>query len=207
MSRGVEGFQHPRFAPACMRMAAFAGRHGAAEHRDKLLAGLSGRVIELGAGHGLNFAHYPVAVTEVLAVEPDDTLRARAETAAPAAPVTVTVVAGHGEDLPAPDASFDAAVASLVLCTVPDQPSALAELARVLRTDGELRFYEHVRSDRAIIGRAEDLITPLWSRVAGGCHPNRGTADAIRTAGFVIEEIQRIPFGFTHILGHARKAS
>ena len=95
---------------------------GAAEHRDELLAGLNGRVIEVGAGNGLNFRHYPAAVTEVVALEPEPYLRQRAEQATAAAPVPVTVVAGVADALPADDAVFDAGVASLVLCSVPEQP-------------------------------------------------------------------------------------
>jgi ubiquinone/menaquinone biosynthesis C-methylase UbiE len=124
------------------------------------------------------------------------------------------VVAGHATALPVDDASFDAAVASLVLCSVPDVPTALAELRRVLKPGGELRFFEHVRSDKLWFGLLEDAITPLWSRVGGGCHPNRDTAAAIRAAGFDIEELGRIyyaPLRFypsrAHILGRARPAS
>ena len=200
---GVKRFQHPCFARFYPRIADFAERQGASEHRERLLAGLVGRVIEVGAGHGLTFAHYPSTVTEVLAVEPDATLRARAEQATRAARVPIAVRAGHAEDLPAGDGSMDAAVLSLVLCTVPDQARALASIARVLRPGGELRFYEHVRSGGALAGRAQDLITPVWSLAAGGCHPNRDTETAIRAAGFVIDHLEQVPFGFPHIIGRA----
>jgi len=188
-----------------LRLSRKAERAGAAAHRHRLLADLSGRVIELGAGNGLNFKHYPETVTEVLAVEPDDVLRAHAEAAARRAPIPIRVVAGHADALPADDASFDAAVTSLVLCSVSEPPSALAGLCRVLRPGGELRFYEHVRSSRAWMGRAEDLIDPVWSRVAGGCHPNRDTLSAIREAGFEVREVQRIAFGLEHVLGRATR--
>ena len=115
------------------------------EHRRELLADLAGTVLELGAGNGLNFAHYADTVTEVAAVEPEDYLRERAEDTAAGAPVPIRVVDALADDLPFPDESFDAVVASLVLCSVPDQATALAELRRVLRPAGELRFYEHVR--------------------------------------------------------------
>lgn len=203
---GIERFQHPCFARVYPWLGDLAERKGASAHRDRLLAGLSGRVVEVGAGHGLTFPHYPAAVTELVAVEPDDTLRGRAEKAAATAPVAVTVVAGHADELPVDDSSMDAAVASLVLCTAPDPAGALAEIARVLKPGGQLRFYEHVRSPRAVFGLAEDVITPLWKRLAGGCHPNRDTAVAIRAAGFVIDEFDEVPFGFTHILGSAHKA-
>jgi SAM-dependent methyltransferase len=106
---------------------------GAAEHRAELLVGLVGRVIEVGAGTGLNFKHYPQTVTEVVALEPEPHLREVARAAATEAPVPVTVVEGTADDLPADDAAFDAGVASLVLCSVPSQPRALAELSRVIR--------------------------------------------------------------------------
>ena len=114
------------------------------EHRREALGGLSGRVFELGAGVGSNFAHYPAEVTELVAAEPEPYLRERALAAAEAAPIDVQVVDAVADDLPFEDASFDAAVACLVLCTVPDQARALAELRRVIRPGGELRFYEHV---------------------------------------------------------------
>src|SRR2546423_10625469 len=118
---------HPLFARLYTWLSRGAERAGAAEHRDENLAGLRGRVIEIGAGNGLNFAHYPPEVEEVVAVEPEPYLRARAGEAAARAPVKVTVVEGTAEQLPGADAEFDAAVVSLVLCTVPDQPNALAE--------------------------------------------------------------------------------
>jgi ubiquinone/menaquinone biosynthesis C-methylase UbiE len=208
----LEDLQHPRFARYYARLAATMDRHGAAEHRARLVAGLSGRVIEVGAGHGGNFAHYPSAVTEVLAVEPDDYLRGLAVVAAASAPVPVRVVAGHADALPAADAALDAAVTSLVLCTVPDQASALAEIHRVLAPGGQLRFYEHVRSEYRLLAALQDAVVPIWSRAAGGCHPNRDTAAAVAAAGFTLEHVER--FGFraaalapplAHVLGTARR--
>ena len=122
-------------------MSAEADERGITEEtRRRLVAGLAGRVVEVGAGNGRMFAHYPGSVAEVVAVEPDDTLRALAERAAAHAPVPVRVVDGDADHLPLPDAAADAVVTSLVLCSVPDQASALAEILRVLRRGGELRF-------------------------------------------------------------------
>ena len=128
--------RHPIWARFYARISPTMDAQGAVEHRRTLLAGLAGRVLEVGAGNGLNFAHYPPAVTEVLAVEPEPYLRGLAEVAARQAPVSVRVVDSSADALPAADASMDAAVASLVLCSVPDQARALAELHRVLRPEG-----------------------------------------------------------------------
>lgn len=205
-------FQHPRFARAYARMSVAADERGVAGHRRRLLAGARGVVIEVGAGNGRNLALYPTAVSRVVAVEPDATLRGLAEQAARTAPVHVEVVRGDADHLPVPDAVADVVVTSLVLCSVPDQASALAEIARVLRPGGELRYYEHVRSARRWIGALEDVVTPVWAVAAGGCHPNRRTADAVRAAGFAVEQEDR--FGFRplrgsppsdHVLGLARK--
>ena len=197
-----------------MRSAATAEERGATDHRRHLLEGLSGTVVEIGAGHGLNFPLYPPEVTEVLAVEPEPTLRSQAETAAQSADVPIRVLAGVADELPLRDESADAAVASLVLCTVPDQSRAFAEIRRVVRPGGELRFYEHVipRSQpKRLLFQAIDR-SGIWPAIAGGCHAARDTTGAITEAGFDIEEIER--FGFSanrfqplvpHILGTARR--
>ncbi|ALV33210.1 class I SAM-dependent methyltransferase [Streptomyces sp. CdTB01] len=207
---GRKELQHPRFARQYLKIAVESDRRGGTAHRDRLLAGLTGRMLEVGAGQGRNFRHYPDTVTEVVALEPDDTLRAVAEQAAGSSDVRVTVVPGEAAELPGKDGEFDAVVASLVLCSVTDVPAALAEIARVLRPGGELRFYEHVRSPRRWAGWLEDAITPLWSRAGGGCHPNRDTEAAIRAAGFTVTEIDRFGFSFSpflpntlHIVGTA----
>jgi SAM-dependent methyltransferase len=204
----------PRFARMYLRAAARADRRGATQHRRRLLEDLTGRVLEVGAGNGLNFAHYPATVTEVVAIEPEPTLRAIAQQAAAGAPVPVTVRDGTADALALADGEMDAAVASLVLCSVPDQARALAELHRVLRPGGELRFYEHViarcQPKRAILQLADH--SGLWPAIGGGCHPARDTGAAIEAAGFTIERRER--FGFRasalepsvpHILGIARR--
>jgi SAM-dependent methyltransferase len=205
----------PRFARMYLGAAARAEQRGATDHRRRLLAGLRGTVVEVGAGNGLNFSHYPADVAEVIAIEPEPTLRAEAERAAAEAAVSVRVLAGVADNLPLADASADAAVASLVLCSVPDQGGALGELSRVLRPGGELRFYEHViprcQPKRLMVQIADH--SRIWPTIAGGCHPARDTTAAIEAAGFEIEEIDR--FGFAaqrfepsipHILGRARGA-
>ena len=130
------GKRHPIFARVYARTSPAMDAQGALEHRRALLAGLAGRVLEVGAGNGLNFAHYPPAVTEVLAVEPEPYLRGLVQAAAGQAPVPVWVVDGTADALAVADASRDAAVASLVLCSVPGQAPALGELYLVLRPGG-----------------------------------------------------------------------
>jgi ubiquinone/menaquinone biosynthesis C-methylase UbiE len=182
-------------------------------HRDELLAGLSGRVIELGAGAGSNFAHYPTAVEQVVAVEPEPYLRERARAAAASANVPIEILDGVADRLPAANRSFDAAVACLVLCTVPDQASALAELRRVLLPGGELRFYEHVRSNRRALALSQLAVDRVfWPRAFGGCHTARDTPAAIAAAGFEVEQQRRlwvnpVPIAFpvaSHAIGRAR---
>lgn len=185
----LSAFQHPRFARMYERISIESERRGTAEHRDRTLGGLSGRVIEVGVGNGLNFAHYPTTVSEVVAIEPDDTLRGLAERAAADAPVSVKVIAGHADELPFNNETFDAAVASLVLCSVPDPHSAVTELHRVLKPGAQLRFFEHVRSANAVRGAIQDALTPIWSRIGGGCHLNRDTVATITAAGFTIDSV------------------
>ncbi|WP_419994922.1 class I SAM-dependent methyltransferase [Streptomyces boninensis] len=208
----LEPLQNPRFARQYLRMAKVADQRGAAEHRRRLVDGLAGRVLEVGAGQGRSFRHYPDAVTELVAVEPDATLREAAERAAADAAVPVTVLAGQAARLPGRDGEFDAVVVSLVLCTVGDPPAALAEIARVLRPGGELRFYEHVRARNRLGGWLEDAINPLWRRAAGGCNVNRDTGKAIAAAGFRTERLDRFGFSFSplapktaHIIGTATR--
>lgn len=205
---------HPRFARMYMRCAGGAEDRGAREHRRRLLRGLGGVVVELGAGNGLNFPHYPPEVTEVIAIEPEPTLRAAAGEAARAAPVPIRVLAGVADELPLADQSADAAVTSLVLCSVPDQAQALRELYRVLRPGGELRFYEHVIAERGPRRLMLELLdrSGIWPKLAGGCHPARDTGAAIEHAGFQMQDSERIMFAsgrfepaIPYILGLARK--
>jgi ubiquinone/menaquinone biosynthesis C-methylase UbiE len=181
-------------------------KRGTAGHRRELLARLSGRVVEVGAGNGLNFAHYPPEVTEVVAVEPEPYLRQKASDAAAEATPPIRLAEGLADRLPGSDAEFDAAVASLVLCSVPDQSRALAEIRRVLRPGGELRFYEHVRGE-GTRARLQDVANLAWPHLGAGCHPNRDTVGAIEAAGFRLERVRRFDFlgGPTapHVIGVA----
>jgi SAM-dependent methyltransferase len=200
--------EHPLFARVWARAARLVGTE---EQRRELLAGLHGRVLELGAGEGRNFALYPATVREVIAVEPEPYLRDRATRAAQAAKVPVTVIDGTADQLPVAAGSCDAAVTSLVLCTVPDQARALAALRQALAPFGELRFYEHVLADHPVTARLQRLLdhSGAWPRLGAGCHLARNTQAAIEQAGFRIEAIQTFssgprPLQVPFILGRAQ---
>jgi ubiquinone/menaquinone biosynthesis C-methylase UbiE len=209
METARDTVQHPLFARFYERLVVAREGEELHERRARLLASLSGRVLEVGAGTGVSFPLYPPTVSEVVALEPEPRLRTSAEEAAQTAPVPITVRAGLAQRIPAPDESFDAVVVSLVLCSVPDQAQALAEIRRVLRPGGELRFFEHViarNRTKAAVQRA--LEATVFPRIAGGCHPARDTAAAIRKAGFSIEDCERLPSApkqppFPFILGRA----
>ena len=203
----AETKSHPIFARFWQFISVREDEAGQSEYRKELLAGARGRAIELGAGNGRNFPHYPADVSQVVAVEPEPYLRARAVEAAERAAVPVEVVEGTDHPLPFDDESFDVAVACLVLCSVPDQQRALAELRRVLKAGGELRFYEHVvptRPRQAKLFRLADD-SGIWPKIGAGCHCSRDTGTEIERAGFQVDRVRRLSFnGLPHILGVAR---
>lgn len=163
--------------------------------RADLLAGVGGDVVEIGAGTGRNLAHYGPGVGRLVLTEPDRHMRERLAdrvAAEPPAAAAVEVVDATAERLPFADASFDAAVTTLVLCSVDDQAAALAELRRVLRPRGRLVFIEHVAADgRPRRLRWQRWVEPVWRRLAGGCRLTRRTGDAIAAAGFEVDDVVR----------------
>ncbi|MGR3874153.1 class I SAM-dependent methyltransferase [Streptomyces graminifolii] len=189
-----DAVHHPLFARYYARFSVSAeSRLGLAGVRGRLLAGLSGRVIEIGAGNGLNFAHYPGTVSEVVAIEPERNLRRLAVESALRSEVPVDVVPGAAEKLPVKSEAYDAVVLSLVLCSVRDVPRALAEVRRVLRPGGVVRFFEHGRGGgpaMAFTQRALDRT--LWPPLNGGCHLARDPVGALRDAGFELGPYRRV---------------
>lgn len=173
---------------------------GLAGLRTRLVAGLHGSVLEVGAGNGLNFDHYPSSVENVLAVEPDPYLRKHAIQAAREASVLIEVVDGTAGSLPANDRSIDGVVMSLVLCSV-DQFAALREARRVLKPGGRLHFLEHVRAETPGLNRVQRVVdATFWPAFFGGCHTNRDTVAALEQTGFTVTRLERFMFpesGFT----------
>lgn len=185
---------------------------GMAYLRSELLAPMTGEVVEVGAGNGLNFAHYPPAVIRVIAVEPEPRLRGLAAEAARQVTVSVTVASGTAERLPLPDHSVDGAVLCLVLCSITERAAALAELRRVLRPGGMLRFLEHTIADSPGLARVQRVAdATVWPLLTGGCHTATDPAGDIAAAGFVLSGVRRLRFPETgpvmpaspHVLGGA----
>jgi ubiquinone/menaquinone biosynthesis C-methylase UbiE len=185
---------HPLFARYYARVSVAAeSRWGMAGVRERLLAGLSGRVIEIGAGNGLNFSHYPGTVSEVVAIEPERRLRQLAVEAALRSEVPVDVVPGAAEALPVKSEAFDAVVISLVLCSVRDVPRALGEMRRVLRPGGVVRFFEHGRGGGPAMRFTQHALDrTVWPPLTGGCHLARDPVAALRRAGFELGPYRRV---------------
>lgn len=168
---------HPVVARLYDAVMAIPERTMLPDHREFLAADLSGRVLEIGVGTGAMFPYYEGV--ELHGIEPDPHMRAQASERANAAGLAVELSDASAESLPYEDDSFDAVVASLVFCTIPDHEAALSEVARVLEPGGEFRFLEHVRGEGRL-GQAHDALAPAWHAVAGGCHLDRNTGALFR---------------------------
>lgn len=189
------------FAATYDRMMARSERAGLAARRDALLAQATGDVLEIGGGTGANLSRYGAGVRSLVVTEPEPPMAQRLEEHIAQRRPDTRLVQASAEALPFEDASFDTAVATLVLCTVADQPQALRELRRVLRPGGRLLFIEHVRAESPKLAKWQDRLLPINVRLGHGCHCNRATLDGIRAAGFDVLEVEHgaIPHAPPHL--------
>jgi ubiquinone/menaquinone biosynthesis C-methylase UbiE len=154
--------------------------------RKALLGRATGRVLELGAGTGLNLAHYPPEARELILVEPEPAMRRRLERRLRRSDRQAVIVDASAQQLPLADRSVDTVVSTLVLCTVDQPDQALAEIARVLRPGGQLLFIEHVRAESPALAWWQDRLVEPWRRFAAGCRCNRATVELMRACGFEV---------------------
>jgi ubiquinone/menaquinone biosynthesis C-methylase UbiE len=177
---------YPRIFAALYDLSFARGeRAGMADRRRRLLAVAQGRVLEIGAGTGLNLPYYTDAVSELVLTEPEAPMARRLARRAG----DREIVTARAEALPFEDASFDTVVSTLVLCTVEDPGRALAEARRVLRPGGRLLFIEHVRAEGAL-ARWQDRLEGVWRHIGNGCHANRDTLTALAAGGFTVREVE-----------------
>lgn len=189
---------HPIVAALYDRVLAPVEHAGLGEIRTETLSLAEGNTLEIAAGNGHNLGHYPQTVSELVLAEPDPHMYSRLLQRMDEVPVGVggrppemAAIQASAEDLPFDSGSFDSVVCTLGLCTIPDPTRALSEVRRVLKPSGRYFFVEHVRSQTASSARWQDLITPLWRVVAGGCHPNRDSESLLEAVGFEMQRIER----------------
>ena len=184
-------YTHPVFAQVYRLIAAAGERGGFGRLRASVLADASGRLLILGLGPGHDLTHLPAAVTSVVAVEPDPSMRALAHGRITACPVPVTLLSADAHALPLSDSSVDAVLCACVLCSVAQPDRALAELRRVLVPGGRLLLLEHVAAPPGHwVGRLQHVLQPFWGRAAGGCSVRRDTAGAVAGAGFDVTAVR-----------------
>lgn len=175
------GFYRDQVVPRVVDVA--CGMKAAEPHRQRVCAGLTGEVLEIGFGSGHNVRHYPFSVTSVTAVEPSDVGWRKAADRVAAAPVPVQRTGLDGQSLPFPDDSFDSALSTWTLCTIPDAGAALREVRRVLRPGGRFHFVEHGLAPDAGVRQWQQRLDPVQQRLGGGCHLDRDIAGLLRAAG------------------------
>jgi ubiquinone/menaquinone biosynthesis C-methylase UbiE len=203
-SARVERFFRQRMVRNYDRLMAPLERRAFREARARLVPKAEGRVLEIGAGTGANFAFYGPEARLVVASDPEAGMLSQAASRGAAA--RVVLVAASAEALPFPDRAFDCAVATLVLCTVARPLVALAEIRRVLRPGGRVYLLEHVRSRASILGAVQDVLTPVQRVVAAGCHLNRATPLLVERAGLTLTSV-RERFAATVVEMEAERAS
>jgi SAM-dependent methyltransferase len=188
-------------------------RAGVRKHREELLKRSAGCTVEVGAGTGLNLAHYPDDLDGLVLVEPDATMRRRLDERLARRRLRARLVDAPAEQLPFPDGSVDTVVSTFVLCTVDAPDLALQEIVRVLRPDGQLLFIEHVRSDSPKLARWQDRLADPWCRFARGCRCDRATSELMVAFGLDLEDVEAAswrampPILRPLVIGRARKTA
>jgi SAM-dependent methyltransferase len=203
--------RHPVYSVVYSGIAVLGEWTGYGRRREGVLSEARGRLLIVGLGPGHDLRHLPAGVAEVVAVEPEPSMRARSARRARRSRAPVHLVGGIGESLPLPDASVDSVLSTLVLCSVSDPARAASELARVLRPGGTLHVLEHVRAGRGTrLRRWQRRLDPLWSRLAAGCHVDRDTREVLDAAGFDTSALRDVfvplspPLLASHLIGTAR---
>lgn len=198
---------HPVVAVLYDTVQWYFERYQAPPHREYLAAGLEGRILEIGLGTGAMVPYYESTLdssASLHGVEPDPGMRAHARETFANSSVEIGLLSGRGERLPYEDDSFDYVIECGVFCSVPSMAAMVDEIGRVLRPDGEFRFLDHVRSD-GVVGRSQDLLTPLWRTVGGNCHLNRRLRPVIEESTCLeITEFSRPTIGYWPVREFAR---
>jgi ubiquinone/menaquinone biosynthesis C-methylase UbiE len=182
------GFYEDRVLPHLIDL--MLGNKEFGKLRARVASGLSGEVLEVGFGSGLNVPHYPTTIARVQAVDPALTGRKMAAKRLAASPVPVEFVGLDGAQLPVESESIDHVLITWTMCTIPDLDGALSEMHRVLKPGGQVHFVEHGRAPDANVARWQDRLNPLQQRVAGGCNLNRPIDRSIEQAGFALTELE-----------------
>ena len=184
------GIYDALFASQYDRFLAAAERDGLGARRERLLERARGRVLEIGAGTGLNLGYYPDTLERLVLTEPSEPMAARLKERVAKSHMACEIVAAPAEKLPFEDDSFDTVVSTLVLCTVPDPEATIAEIRRVLAPGGALLAMEHVRSESEDTAKWQDRLERPWRWWGNGCRCNRDTVSSVESAGFTWEELQ-----------------
>lgn len=182
------GFYQDRIVPHLVRLS--MRNEVLAPYRRRIVPAAEGRVLELGIGSGVNLPLYSVGAREVIGLDPSAKLLEMAGEAARPLARPIELLEGSAETIPLDDASVDTVVSTWTLCSIPDVTRALAEVRRVLNPSGQFLFVEHGRSPDANVRRWQDRLTPMWKRLAGGCHLNRAIPELLQGAGFHIERLE-----------------
>ncbi|MEN8112991.1 MAG: class I SAM-dependent methyltransferase [Actinomycetota bacterium] len=183
--------EHPLLARIYDTVLTPTERAGTRDQRRRMMEGVTGRIVEIAAGTGLNVPFYPETAAEIHAVEPDRHMVDRLVRKAPSSPVPLFLYRGDAHHLPFTDEAFDAAIVAFSLCTIPDPTRALDEVHRVVRPGGLLRFLEHVRSPKPRTARWQDRVNPLWGKVSGGCRLNQPTVEILEATRWDVDDVWR----------------